>query len=81
MLDDLIIFDAHFSHAVGAVLAHAYAVAPAAAGECVAGDGRAGMVFVHDKQLFGQAKSGADLAAGKRLDAVRPDDLKLYRTS
>lgn len=36
VLDDRVVFDAHFGQAVRAVLAHANAVAPAAAGECVA---------------------------------------------
>ena len=52
MLDDLVVFDAHFGKAEGSVLAHADAVAPPAAGECVAGDGRAAVAFVHDEKLL-----------------------------
>ena len=38
MLDDVVVFHAHFGHTEGSVLAHADAVAPAAAGEGVARD-------------------------------------------
>ena len=52
MFDDLFIFDAHFGKAVGSVLTHADAVAPAAAGKRIACSGRAVVTFVHDKKLF-----------------------------
>ncbi len=39
VLDDLVVFDAHFCQAVRSVLAHPDAVAPATASEGIAGDG------------------------------------------
>ena len=52
VFDDLVVFDAHFCHSVGAVLAHADAVAPAAACEGVAGDVDARVAFVITNKLL-----------------------------
>ena len=64
--------------AVGADLAHAYAMPPATADEYELGDTSFVVVFTIDnEELFAEAQNGADASAANVRGAVGPDDLEI----